>query len=400
MNKTILSIIAISSFLSAPLVQAADFKAGESLNISDNFSEDSYMAGGQIRIDNSVLGDLFVVGGEIRIDSSVSEDVAVVGGDVHISGRINDDLRVAGGQVTIDATIDGDLLIAGGEVTIEKDARITGDVIIAAGQVTIYAPIGGDLNIHAGQAELNSSVGGFVEIYAEDVTLDGTITGNAKIVSKSFKYINDSSIKGDLEYWTVEREMDIDSIVAGSVFYNEDLGMSSNEKAIAAGGMAAVLIALVAALSLYKLLSTLLLISILVLTTKKYFPTAAKECMQNPWMSMLTGGLFIVLTPIVAILFMVTLIGIPIGFAIIAMYIVVLFFAKAFAAITLAQWYALRKKKTWKSFKLIGASVLVYALISIISIVPVLGWLAASALILMGIGACARTEYSMFLKVR
>ncbi|MBT5468230.1 hypothetical protein HOK40_00885 [Candidatus Peregrinibacteria bacterium] len=398
--KTFLSSFALLTLFVAPFANAADFQAAEELTISERLLEDSYVAGGKVRIDNSVQGDLVVVGGEIKVNSTVSQDLAIVGGEIDVAGTISDDLRIAGGQVTIDSVVNGDLLVAGGEVTIEQGARIRGDVIVAAGEVTIYAPIDGDLQIHAGSAKLYSTVGGSIKVYAEEVMIDGSIAGSAKIVSGEISYTEDSSIKGDLEYWLGGGAEDFEPLVSGTVTFNESLGITASEAAVVSGGIASIVVALLAALSIYKLLSGLFIIVLLVFAKKTYFPNAAKECMTRPWMNLLIGVLFFIATPFVALMFMITVIGIPIGFSVVAMYIVALLFAKALASVTLAQWYALHKKKKWSSLRLVGASLLVYAALTLLVIIPIIGWIAAKGLILLGFGACVSTEYKMFLKVR
>ena len=86
-------------------------------------------------------GDEAVFGGSriIHEDESIDGNLAVFGGDITLAKKaeVNGDLTVFGGTVKIeeDAKVDGNLTVLGGDVTLKDNAEIDGDVVSLGGHI-------------------------------------------------------------------------------------------------------------------------------------------------------------------------------------------------------------------------------------------------------------------------
>ncbi len=96
----------------------------------------------------SQAGDFYLKTGD-----TLREDVSV-SGNARIDGVIDGDLAVMGGSVTINGKIDGDVLVFGGEI--ENYGVITGDAAFAGGSIKNRGRIAGDIAVAGGSVELDS----------------------------------------------------------------------------------------------------------------------------------------------------------------------------------------------------------------------------------------------------
>ena len=93
-------------------------------------------------------------GGKVRIGAEVGQSVYAAGGQVNINGKVGRNLRVAGGQVELGpkADVTGNVSAAGGQVRLYGAVR--GHVQAAGGRLLIDGPITGDVLATSGQVEL------------------------------------------------------------------------------------------------------------------------------------------------------------------------------------------------------------------------------------------------------
>ncbi len=90
----------------------------------------------------------------LKSGDTLKEDVSVSGGNALIDGMIDGDLAVMGGSVTVNGTIDGDVAVFGGEI--ENFGKITGDAAVAGGSIKNHGIIDGDIAVAGGTVILDS----------------------------------------------------------------------------------------------------------------------------------------------------------------------------------------------------------------------------------------------------
>lgn len=387
------SLLLVLPFSSA---HAAILQAEEALSISIPVQDDLYAAGGDVRISQDVAGDAIVAGGDVSISATIQQDLIAAGGDVDVEGVIQDDLRVAGGTVDISATIGDDVFVFAGEVDIREDTVINGDLHVAGGDLSIAGTVLGNVYIDGGSVRITGTITGDLDVSADTVHLAATVLGNAKISAKNISSIGGTTIQGDLHYWTQDSTYEIaDGVVAGEVLFDDELAMHIPKEIHKKKS-----IALIVGMFGYSLLTSALIIFLCLLLTKTYFIDAAKKLLKEPGMSVWYGFLYIVVTPFLALVFFLTIIGIPVGVLVVVSYLFSFYFIKPMTAIVFARVIDMKYKKKWGTPKLFFVSVGILILWKLILLVPVLGVLISGVLVLAGFGTLAQTEWLKFKKVR
>lgn len=185
----------------------ADLRSGETVTVTGVVNDDVYAAGGEVDSFARVAGDLVAAGGRLNIEGDVLADVLAAGGEMSIRGRIHDDVRVAGGDLVIQALIRDDLVAAGGRIRITENSRIGGRGSLAGGEVYVDGRIDGPLHVSAGKVVIAGSVGSDVSIWAEDVIImpSAKIAGDLNYRSPDPALINEGAeITGEVIHTPVD----------------------------------------------------------------------------------------------------------------------------------------------------------------------------------------------------
>ena len=275
------------------------FQTGDTISITENTDDNLYVTGGEINIENDVNGDLVVAGGELHINANVKEDLIAVGGDINIQNLIESDVRVAGGNVIVNAMIQGDLLAAGGNLLLTQQSIVTKDAVLVGGEISIEGPIKGNAIIKAGEVYINSQIDGDLSIVASKIT-----TGpNAKIMGNA-------DVRGD--------RLD-PGLVEGQVTFtpHKDMKRSSNP--------------------IIPFLMFLIVGLLIVHFASNHVEKRIKYMHHRHFTAFFYGVLTLFAVPIAIILLMVTIIGIPIGLALLAVYTAAIFLSIIFSAILVSR---------------------------------------------------------------
>lgn len=388
-----LAALSNASFASAQTTPAPVPAAPAQVSIGN----DTYMAGEQVKLTVPANGNLNILAGNVTIATTVAGDLQIAGGDVTVSGGIRDNVRVLGGDVRISGRVNGTLTVVSGQVHIEKTAVIGGGLLATGGKVTIDGTVNGMLKATAGSVTVNGIVNGITEIHADDAAVNGIVGGNATVAANSFVVGNTANFRGKLDYWSQQGQQKFPAgRVTGVATFKPELaphaGATNDGKAVALG--------ILGGLSLFSVFSAALTLGLFLFLTKNFFKEAAKSLQKQPWMSLLTGILFFLLTPIVALLFFATIIGIPVGILIVLGYFAVMFFSTTFASMTFARWIELRKKKKWRNVTVFFVALGIFIALKLLLGIPFLGWLANSVLVTTGVGAFLSAKYQGYKKVR
>jgi len=404
--KRLLSSFFLTALLSTLTVPAlaATFKAGETVKAIGPIKGNAYIVGSQVTVDQPVQGDLITAGGTVLVKTSVTEDVFVTGGTIFIDGSIGGDLRVAGGNLVLHGTIGGDLVAGGGTVTLLDGSSVKGDVFVGGGDINLNGTVGGDMQVRGGQVHLGNIVKGDIDIQAENLTMQGSVDGSSLFVAKTITLDPKAKLMRDVRFWSEKGDQqfaDAGKQIQGTVTFDPNLRPLREQKFEGAGKMAgAGILAAIIGVGGFLLFSATLVIVLLVLFTKTFFTDASKFLTKKKWTSFLYGFLFFAATPVAALLFMISIIGIPVALFISTMYSFAIIFAKPLTAIVLARTWELKRGGKWGKPMVILMSVLFYLGLKIVSLIPVVGWMITLVAVLFAYGAVVATKWSKLQKVR
>ncbi len=347
---------------------AATFQTGEQPTTArgEVINDDIYIAGGNVTSNADIAGDLLAAGGNILVNSPVSGDLMVAGGNITVLGSVADDLRIVGGSIVISSTVGGDVIVGAGDVTLSGE-RVGGDVAIAAGVVHVDTPIAGDARIGAGEVFINAPIAGDVELHADRVTIgeNATISGTLTYTSPREAEVADGAQLGVVEY--TERAQ------------KSEKGGAAMAALVSTGALIGVLVSLVGAL-------------VLGLLVRRFTAETVRMATAQPLAHLGWGVVALIVTPIVGILLLVTVIGAPFGIIALLLYVVYLILSSFLAPIllgsVLSRW-VLKYGEYRVDWKTILIGVVAYA---ILSLIPIIGWIAQFGLFLIALGAGARLD--------
>ncbi|HEX7055403.1 MAG TPA: polymer-forming cytoskeletal protein [Burkholderiales bacterium] len=330
------------------------------------FGADRFATGSSVTIEKPVAGDLFAAGGAIDVDEAVNGDAAIAGGTVRVGGPVGQDLYLTGGRLNIAAPVTRNARIAGGNVEIGPKARIGGNVSVAGGRIRIEAPIGGYLQVGAGDVYLDSSVGGDVQVGAGSVELGP----NARVA-------------GRLRYASREElEKDPQAQVQGGI---ERLPLPQRqrpqkEKAPEHGAGVFHWIWSAGFIVLAAVLTALL--------PNVGLGAAATVRRRWPW-TLLVGFIALVCIPAGIVIAMITVVGLPLALAALALYFALLMvgYAAGGMAVGLAVLQRWQPARVTQGFMRVLFAALGMLVVVLLASIPWVGFLVVIVATLLGVGA-------------
>lgn len=335
----VILLFPISSF-------AAVFQDGkEFFSMTSPVTDDLYITGKHIELGEKVQGDVFAAGEEVIVpaEGQISEDVYGAGRMVSVSGNVGDDLHAAGEVVNVAGTIAGDVFAAGNSVTIG--------------------------------AEPNTEIGKDVYAAGSDIVIASTIHGNVRVAGK-VRVASTAVISGNLTtYGNDEPVIEDGAKIGGDVTTKVPPEQHMNEQRFRlVGWVRSVLALFVLSLVVIYLAKTL---------ADRTLTVVGAERSK----ALLTGILWLILFVPVAILLVVTFVGMPLAVGLGLLTVLLGLTAKGIAAAAIGRWVLTRlswdanPELTWVH-ALVGA-----VLYKAVQLVPVIGGLFTAILFCFFFGA-------------
>ena len=348
----IVSLLAILLLtFNAVAVLAFDARSGDIVTVASGevIDGDLYVGGETIIIDGTINGDLIAGGRTITVNGTVNGSIMAAGGTVNINGEVTHAVRVIGETLNISGTIGRDLLVGGSEFSMASTAEIGGDLLLGAGTAHIDGLIKGDIN---------SGV--------ESLTIAST-----------------ASIQGKLTYIS-ENEANIQSgaQIRGTITHK----LPDVKEKIATGtgiGLWGTIIGF---------LMILVLGIIIVLLAPRRVKAVTESIRTRPWASLGWGAVILVATPIAALIVCITIIGLPLGLIALVFYTIAIYLTQLFVGLLIGQLIIGASRGVETRAALVGALALGLAILSLLRLIPYLGFVIGLATILFGLGAILVSE--------
>ena len=344
-------------------------------------SKNIYRAGGNVQLLEPVPGDLYAAGGRMTVEHAVQGDATLAGGSVVVRAAIGDDLRVAGGDVNIESSVGGELYASGGSITLGSTADVAAAVTVYAGHATVNGKVKGPLKIYAQKVVLNGDLGGNVELNAEEIEI-----GPKARLGAALSYPSDARFK------TAEGAFIGGVITRGQAMNGrpdthrdrEWHGQMMESGSGLVGGAAVSFVLLLAVAAL------------LLLGFTGFSNRAAQTMLTTPWPALAAGVAVFMGTPMLAVLLCITLIGIPLGIALMMLFPLMLLTGWIIGVYALAQRLqrAVQKNGAGESAGvMMGFFALTLLLVMLTGSLPFVGSFVVAAIWLLGTGACALDLY-------
>lgn len=336
--------------------------------------QDGYAAAPVLTLRVGAPGDLFAAGARVRLDAPTGDDAHAVGFSVRVAGETGGDLYAAGADVEVDAPVAGDANLVGGAVTTSGAASV-----------------GGSARITGGSVRVGGAVRGAAAISGGEVTIAAPVEGDLRVAAGSLRFEDGASVGGILTY-TTPRPLDVPAEVADAArvrYVPAEEGAAWSDEMdwegmppgpgpwVVAGG------ALVTFGFLLALGAALLALA------PRQVATMRRMAHARPGMTMLLGlaglSLLIGLIPVSAI----SIIGLPfLPIALLAVLVTwLLGYLLGAYVLAMAVARGLGLGDAPAIWARIGVLAVAVAGAALLNFIPVIGWMANLALVLLGVGA-------------
>lgn len=377
-KKTIL-ITGLLLLLLPVSVLAYEIKTGDSVYVpaGETIEGNLYAAGSNINIHGKVMGDVICAGRSINITGEVQGDVICAGLSINVKSKIDGSLRLAGQDINFSGQAARNAQMFGGSILLEAGSLIGWDLLAAGNTFDLSGNIGQNLHGAMAKANISGQIGKNVSLYfdgAKNQTAPLTIGSTAKIA-------------GDLKYRSgLNAAIASGSVISGNIIHNlPPVRAKSNFFNLSWWWK---LIAIFSALVIGLVLISFWRGEIIKITDAM----RAKAGTSLGW-----GLLALILTPLIAIVLIVTLIGIPLSLILFALWLIALYVSKVFTAILVGRYLISNflsargtslatDDKPERKDQLIPALILGVIVIYLLFAVPVLGPILSFIAMLWGLG--------------
>lgn len=358
------SVLLLVGLLMAPAVVSAGtaMRSGNLVSVGKEEVVDStlYLAGTTVTVNGTVKGDLYCAGQNIDVTGTVEGDVICAGQTVNVSGNVLGDVRVAGQTVTVAGPIAHSLTAFGQSVTLSGNAVISMDVTVYGTSVHLGGKVGRD-----------AVVGG------QNVTVAGLVGRNITSTVDQLAFGNGSRVGGNVDYTSYKEADKGSGVTVEGKTIRHDPPANQNDSTL---GWVAQFWGVAYWFGAWLVLGLLLL----ALAPRSYKATANVMIQQAGW-TLLAGTAALIMTPVLAVMLMVTVLGIPAGAVVLLLWVVAMMAACAYSGFSLGQWLA--AQAGWKlKWPLATSLAIGLLLLALLMLVPVVGGLFSLLALVWGLG--------------
>ena len=329
-----------------------------------------YAAGNRIAVARAMLGDVVVAGRQVEITEPVAGDILAAGWRVGLSGRADDDVRMAGAEVAVNAPVNGDLTVAGGDVTLGAATRINGRSWITGGHVRIDGVFDREVRIAGGTVQIG-----------------GELRRPVTIVAEKLELLPTARLLGTLEYKTPTPAVIAGgATVAGPVTFTRIAARDARD-AHALSAVSSVLF------TLHLTIAGLLLLWLM----PQFMTRVVATLRAAPAQSGLLGFALLLAMPVAAVILIFSVVALPIGLTLAALYFVGLLTAILAIALYIGDVEARILRRAAITYRSRAMWLLAGVLsLAILRGVPIVGTLVVFTGILFGMGALALAAYEAY----
>ena len=328
----------------------------------------------RVVISGTVNGDVYLAGGRILVDGIVNGDLIVAGAKVILSGRVSQNARIAAAHAVINGTVGRNITVGAADIQLTDAGEIHGTMMAAGGDVELEGPVDKDAKIAAGNAVVSNHVGRHL-----------SVAGAMRLTPKAV-------VEGNVRHWSNREPVLEDGATVRGAVTRRPLfrGWTAEGFRYGLGGLR-LLAAAVSAVS--TLILGLLLLRLYPVFTRQ----VASTIRERPWRSLGWGAAALLGTPVVALVCAITLLGLPIGIVLMALYGVVLYLGRVYAMTWLGQMLLRRMSD---SSSLAWSFVLGLIVYMILSFLPIVGDVVTLLTVVLGLGSLLVAERDLVVSLR
>jgi cytoskeletal protein CcmA (bactofilin family) len=283
-----------------------------------------------------------------------------------------------GGDISIESKVGGEVFATGGNITLTRAASVGRGAAFFGGNITVDGRVDGDL-----------------KATAQKITIDGEVRGNARLSGETIELGPRARIGGAVTYSSPSELKKAEGATIAGVVTREQDGARpgrpgagrSWERSYSGPSWVGVLMSFLALLAVA---------AIFILAVPRFGDEASRRIQSSPGMALAVGFAAAVAVPVLAVLLFVTILGIPLGIALLALYPALLLGGFVVGVLFVARLLvrAMRKEPPRTFGASMGYFAVALVLMLLVGTVPFVGALALALLGLAGMGACVLELHS------
>ncbi len=367
MKKSILAVCFIALLL--PLtVSAYAIKKGDSVYLpkGETIEGNLYAVGSNLNIEGKVTGDVICAGQSININGQVAGDVICAGQSININGQVGGNLRLAGNTINFTGQVARNAMAFGATIVTSASSSIGWDLFVLGNAFELRGDIGRDLHGSVGKASLAGKVG-------KNINLN---FGARNGYEKPLAIAGTAEINGDLNY-TSEKNATIEdgAVIKGKTNHRLPIIAAKKSTDINFSWWG----------KLISIFSALVIGMVLINFWREPIIKITDLMLARANASLGWGILVLLLTPIIAIILLITIIGIPLSLIIMALWLIALYLSKILVGILTGRWLLNKLMPQQKDSLILGMVVGIIAL-HLIFAPPFIGRIMSLLAMLWGLG--------------
>ena len=358
----------------------AQFEAKEQLKIMEDQSDDIYLAGQTINIDKQVNGDVVAAARTVNVRDSVTQDILVAGAEVSIFGFVGDDIRASAGSVLIEGEVGDDVIAFGGEIKITEDALIHGNLIVFGEKIIVEGIVEGEMRASGSEIQITGTVGDKAQLRADEITISGLLKGESELVANDLLIGEGARFMKEVSYWS-DTPVDFKNSTQGKKpRFDVGLKKKLRESGFSVPGYG---------FWLFYILSSFVVIALLNVLLGSFLANTSEKIREELSRDLGYGILYLLGVPILVVLCIITIIGVPVGLFLLAGYLFSLLFGHWIAALLLTHFLNNRNERSWSFWTIVFLALTTTIIIRLITLFPILGGLVSLILVAVTYGAIA-----------
>lgn len=331
----------------------------------------------------------------LETDKTLDKTSFFTGQNIRIDGDINATTFATGLSVQVNGDIDGDLFVAGQDIII--NGKVTGSVFSASQNVTINGDVGNNIYFAGAILKVKSKVDGSAFLAGQNIYIeDGTTVGKDAFIGSSSAYQNGiikgdlfstsdylfmgGKIGGDLNYESSQKaDFANDSEVVGDTNWEEiktEIQPQPTRYRLTSGMIFRVILSLLASLVIWLVVR---------LIRPGFWIVLAEKISNSPLKTLGVGAASLILVPIVSVLAMFTVIGIPLSIITLSLYAISIYVSKIIISVFVGYWF--QKRFDWPN----SAAIILFLLSMIIlyglGMIPIVGMTLSFFISAFGLGS-------------
>lgn len=324
---------------------------------------DTFLSGDEVVVSGALPGNALVAAGRVSLQSSVAGDAAIAGGELELAGGVSDDLYAAGGQVDVATAVGRSARIAGGEVHMLRGSKVAHGLTILAGRI-----------------RLDGEVGGYAVVTGGTIRVDGRITGNLVATGGDLRLGPKAVVEGTLTFRGPRAAV----LEPGATVRGGIRNITYKRPTWWRGWTIAA-----AALALVWLVGWLVVGGVLLIVLPQPTRAVTRAARARPAMALLIGLVVVAVVPVAIALLTASLIGIPLAMVALALYLAMLPLGYLAGVASIGDRLADRGESgsALSTGRRLLAFITALVLMTLVAVIPFVGWFIAAMVWLIGIGA-------------